>query len=239
MTRLATRRIAEEAMDDPALPATVYDAVLGDLARVNRVTMAARPTLAFLDGLAARGDHLRILDVGFGQGDMLRAIARWGWRRGVSLSLVGVDLNPRSKVAASRVTPPDMPIRYVTGDYADWSRDADGSRFDIICSSLVAHHMTDDELVAFVRFMEGSAVRGWIVNDLHRHRLAHIAYPWLARMMRVHPIVRADGHLSIERSYRPGEWPRVLAAAGIPPGAATVRRRFPFRLCVERARTAA
>ena len=103
-----------------------------------------------------------------------------------------------------------------------------------IISSLVAHHMTHAQLIAFLRFMEREAARGWLVNDLHRHRFAHRGFPILARLCGWHPIVRHDGTLSIARSYRPGEWPPILAEAGI--DRARVYRAFPFRLCVERLR---
>lgn len=229
MTRgLATRSLEEEQMDAPDLPVATYDAVLGDLARVNRATLAARPTIAFLSGIAQRGDTLRILDVGFGQGDMLRRIARWADVRGVAVRLVGIDLNPRSGVAAAATTPPGMAIEYRTGDYADLA----GQGWDVILSSLVAHHMSRNQLVAFLRFMEREAVRGWLVNDLHRHGFAYAGYPLLARLLGVHRIVREDGRLSIARAYRPAEWPPLLAEAGI--ADARVVRRFPFRLCVER-----
>ncbi|KQM37411.1 methyltransferase domain-containing protein [Sphingomonas sp. Leaf10] len=221
---------AEEAMDDPALDPDVYGAVLRDLARVNRVTMAARPTLAFLSGIAGRRDRLKLLDVGYGDGDMLRRIARWASARGVEAELVGIDLNPRSETIARADTPPDFAVTYRTGDYAELA----GQGWDVIVSSLVAHHMTHGQLVAFLRFMEAEAARGWFVNDLHRHRFAHRGYPLLATLMGWHPIVRADGTLSIARSYRPHEWPPILAEAGI--GDARVRRHFPFRLCVERRR---
>ncbi len=221
---------AEEAMDAPDLDPAIYAAVLRDLARVNRVTMAARPTLAFLNRIAAKGDRLRLLDVGYGDGDMLRRIARWAADRGVVAELVGIDLNPRSEMVARADTPADAPITYRTGDYADLA----GQGWDAIVSSLVAHHMTHAQLVAFVRFMEAEARRGWMVNDLHRHRFAHLGYPVLATAMRWHPIVRADGRLSIARSYRSGEWSPILAEAGV--SHARVVRRFPFRLCVERAR---
>ena len=221
---------AEEAMDDPALDPAIYAAVLRDLARVNRVTMAARPTLAFLSGIAGRGDRLKLLDIGYGDGDMLRRIARWAGAKGVKAELVGIDLNPRSEAIARADTPSDLPITYRTGDYADLA----GQGWDVIVSSLVAHHMTHEQLVAFLRFMEAEAARGWFVNDLHRHRFAHRGYPLLGTLMRWHPIVRADGTLSIARSYRPDEWPPILAEAGI--ADARVRRRFPFRLCVERRR---
>ncbi len=221
---------AEEAMDDPSLDPVTYAAVLRDLARVNRVTMAARPTLAFLDRIAGRGDRLKLLDVGYGDGDMLRRIARWAARRGVIAELVGIDLNPRSEDIARVDTPDHLPITYRTGDYAELA----GQGWDAVVSSLVAHHMTHAQLIAFLRFMERESARGWFVNDLHRHRFAHCGYPLLAMLARWHPIVRADGTLSIARSFRPDEWSPLLAEASIT--GAAVQHHFPFRLCVERRR---
>lgn len=226
MARLATRAIAEEQMDADDLSAETYAAVIGDLAKVNRLTMNTRATRAFL-ARAVRDRPFRLLDVGFGHGDMLRSIARWAAKRGIACELVGVDLNPRSEPAARAATPPELPIRYVTGDYADLA----GEPWDVIVSSLVAHHMTHAQLVAFLRFMNGHARMGWLVNDLHRHALAHFGFPILATIMRWHPMVKADGTLSIARSYRPAEWPPILAEAGV---SARVYRSFPFRLCVEK-----
>ena len=223
---LAVRAEAEELMDADDLDPATYAAVVGDLARVNTVTLAARPTLGFLDRVVT-GRRLRLLDVGFGDGDMLRRIARWAARRGVEAELVGVDLNPRSAPAAAAHTPPDLPIRYRTGDYASLA-----GGWDVIVSSLVAHHMSRVQLVAFLRFMAAEARVGWLVNDLHRHGFAHRGFPLLARIARWHPIVRHDGALSIARSYRPAEWPPILAEAGV--ADARIFRAFPFRLCVER-----
>ena len=227
---LAQRAIAEELMDAPDLDAATYAAVVGDLAKVNVVTMAARPTLDFL-ARAVKGHEprkWRLLDVGFGDGDMLRRIARWAARRGYDSELVGIDLNPRSELAARAHTPPGMAILWVTGDYADLADEP----WDFVISSLVAHHMTHPQLVDFLRFMDRHAQRGWLVNDLHRHRFAHAGFPLLARLAGWHRIVRLDGTLSIARSYRPGEWPPILREAGVE--GARVYRAFPFRLCVEK-----
>ncbi|WP_288459241.1 methyltransferase domain-containing protein [uncultured Sphingomonas sp.] len=225
---LATRAMAEEWMDADDLPAATYADVVADLARVNVVTMAARPTLAFLRRVCRPGGRYRVLDVGYGDGDMLRRIARWGERRGIAFELVGIDLNPRSEAAARAHTPAGSAIDWRTGDYADLADEP----WDIILSSLVAHHMTHAQLVAFLRFMQDHARVGWLVNDLHRHGFAYRGWPLLAALFRWHPIVRHDGHLSIARSYRPGEWPPILAEAGITD--ARIHRAFPFRLCVER-----
>lgn len=226
---LRNRAHQEEQMDDPALPESDYVRVLHDLARVNTVTMARRPTLAFLARLPRQGEPLRILDVGFGDGDMLRAIARWAHSKKIAVRLTGVDLNPRSVTAAQERTPPEFGIRYSAGDYA-----ALEGEFDVILSSLVAHHMTPSQLTDFLRFMEARAKRGWLINDLHRHGFAWLGYPLLARLAGWHRIVREDGRLSIARSYRPAEWPPILARAGV--SGARVFRAFPFRLCVEKIR---
>lgn len=227
---LEKRLETEELMDDPDLPEETYHAVLADLAKVNRITMAYRPTLQFLDRAVGDRKRFKLLDVGYGQGDMLREIAKWAKARGIEADLVGVDLNPCSEAAAKAATPRDLPITYRTGDYADLI----DNRWDVVISSLVAHHMSHDELVLFLRFMEAEARAGWFINDLHRHALSHAGYPVLATLARWHPIVRADGRTSIARSYRPDEWQSLLSEAGVT--GAEVQRVFPFRLCVSQIR---
>ncbi|MBB5684072.1 methyltransferase domain-containing protein [Sphingobium boeckii] len=230
MKRLAIRALEEERMDAADLDPQIYAVVMADLAKVNRITMAARPTLAFLRRALKGRTHFRLLDVGFGDGDMLRTIARWAGARGLTAQLTGIDLNPSSAPAARAHTPPDLMIEWRTGDYADLA----GDGFDFVISSLVAHHMTRAQLVAFLHFMDAEAATGWFVNDLHRHGLAWHGFPLLARIMRWHEMVRHDGTLSIARAYRPHEWLPILAEAGIPD--AKPFRAFPFRLCVERLR---
>ncbi len=221
----------EEEMDALTLPDIRYARVLRDLALVNRVTLAQRPTLAFVDRLLARtpADRpLRLLDVGFGAGDMLRAIARRAAKRGRAVALTGIDLNPRSAATAAAATAAGAPIRWLTGDYTALA----GEGWDAVISSLVTHHMSAAERAAFLAFMESESRVGWLVNDLHRHRLPFVGYPLLAALLLVDPIVRRDGQLSVGRSFRADEWQAMLAAAGI--DGATVDRWFPYRLCVER-----
>src|SRR4029453_318053 len=97
-------------MDAPGLDPAVYERVLHDLARVNRWTFTAWPTIAFLNRAIGDTKRFRLIDVGFGGGAVLRAIARWGRRRGTRADLVGVDLNEKSLAAARAATPPDLII---------------------------------------------------------------------------------------------------------------------------------
>ena len=231
MASLAVRSRQEEQMDAPDLDPAVYEKVLHDLARVNRWTFTAHPVLAILKRAVGDAKSFRLLDVGFGDGDILRAVARWARRRGIEADLVGVDLNEKSVRAARDATPADLVIDYRGGDYLD----QDGP-WDFVISSQVTHHMTDDQLSAFLRYMEAEARMGWLICDLHRHGFAYRGFPLLARLLGVHRIVREDGQLSIARAFRPADWREILADAGIPLDQVRIVRRFAFRLCVERVR---
>jgi 2-polyprenyl-3-methyl-5-hydroxy-6-metoxy-1,4-benzoquinol methylase len=230
---LSRRALEDEQMDAADLDPETYAAVLRHLGRVNWATFAARPTLRFLRDHAAAmralGRPVRLLDVGFGGGEMLRTIWRSMTRRGIACDLAGIDLNPRSTPVAESMTQAGAPIRYLTGDY----RSLAGEGWDFVVSSLVVHHMTDAERSDFLAFMEREARFGWFVNDLHRHAFAYHGFPLLARLLGVHRIVREDGQLSIARAFRPAEWTAIVRAAGLS-DVARVERVFPFRLCVAR-----
>lgn len=227
---MLTRRLhTPEWMDTEEVSAADFAACLRDLAAVNTVTLARRPTLLWLDRVARRHPRrtLRVLDVASGGGDMLRAVARWGARRGVAVELTGVDINPLGTAAAVAATPAGLPIRYETGDVFALPA---GRRFDVVISSLFTHHLSDDEVVRFLRWMEGVAELGWFVNDLQRSELAARGFAMLAGVAGWHRFVRHDGPLSVRRAFSRTEWPRLLRAAGV---AGRVRARAPFRLCVE------
>lgn len=230
------RAQSPELMDADDLTPERFALVLQDLARVNVVTRAAAPTLRWLDAVttaASVSAPITILDVGFGQGDMLRAIARWAMRRGRAVALHGVDINPRSAPIAVARTEPSLGIRYHTGDAVDVvARMPEPPQ--VIISSLVAHHMADAELVHFVRWMEQTATRAWFINDLHRHPVAWWGYRALSALMRVDPIVRHDGALSVRRAFVQADWVRLLAAADIPRHVVRIRWSLPFRWSVGR-----
>jgi SAM-dependent methyltransferase len=230
-----SRRSAQlELMDIEDCGAAEFEAGLVDLGKVNRTTFAYRPTFAWLDRIArarASSEPLRIVDCGSGYGDMLRKIDGWARRRGIPVELTGIDLNPWSRAAAVKATDPSQRITWITTDLFDYKPD---KPIDILLSSQFTHHLTDDQVVGFLGWMEATAQVGWFVNDLHRLPFPYYGFRLLAWLARWHRFVRSDGPISITRAFVPADWHRLLARAGIPAGAATVARVFPFRLCVGR-----
>lgn len=234
------RRSAElEWMDTEEVGLADFEACLRDLARVNGLTLAYRPTLAWFGRLVARADPgqgFRVLDVGCGYGDMLRRLVRWARVREVSVECVGIDLNPWAKPAAEAATPAGWPIRYETADLFAYRPDRP---FDVILSSLFTHHLPDAALIRFLRWMDDHAAAGWFVNDLHRHRLPYHFIRTVFPALRLHPMVIHDGPISVARAFTREDWLTLLDAAGLQRDDVTVERFFPFRFgvgCIKRSR---
>jgi SAM-dependent methyltransferase len=221
-------------MDVEPVSAADFAACLRDLETVNRLTLATRPTLAFLDRLTAdwpAGSELRIVDAGSGQGGMLRAIHGWAVARRLRPRLLGIDMNPNAASAARAATPSATDIGWMTADIFEAELPF---RPHAITSALFAHHLDDAGVVRFLRWMDGTASHGWFVNDLHRHPLAYHGFRLLCAIMRWHRFVRHDGPLSVARAFTPADWRAYLAAAEVE--GADIRWHLPFRLCVGRVR---
>lgn len=222
---LDRRSEAEEWMDAADAGEPEFAAALRDLGRINRMTLASRPVLDFLDRLVAEtgASSLSILDVGCGGGDMLSEIDRWATARGVTVSLTGLD---RSPWAARYAAANGVRARFITADLFELDP---AERFDVVTCSLFTHHLKDPEVVRFLRWLEARARRGWLISDLHRHWL-----PWVTlwagfRLMRFDPMVIHDSTVSVARSFVRADWTRLLAEAGVQ---AEIRWVLPFRWTV-------
>ena len=205
---------------------------LRSLGTVNRWLLGYRPTLAWLERLP-REPHepVHIVDVGSGGGDLLRQIAGWVRRRGIAAQLTGIDLNPYAARAAAESTPTELGIAWVTGDALLYRPE---KPVDIVVSSLTAHHLEDEEIIALLRWMEATARVCWFINDLERSEWSCRMFRWVVGMVQWHPFVRHDGPVSFRRAFREEDWVRLLTAAEVPQEAVTVEHWRPGRLFVGR-----
>jgi SAM-dependent methyltransferase len=229
------RSDTQEWLDRTDLDPRELAAVLRDLTRFNAALLGHYPILRWL-ARAVRGRAsarpLAILDAGCGYGDLLRAIRRWADRRGLPVSLVGIDLNPETIRLARAAAEPNEQIDFVVGDAL---RFAPPGPVDLIVNSLLAHHLPDSGIDALLRWMEATARRGWLIADLQRNPVPYHLIAAAGALLRVHPVVVADGQISVTRSLTRSEWVRRLAAAGIPSDATTVRW-FLYRWLIGRLR---
>lgn len=207
-------------------------ACLRDLVQVNRLLLAYRPTLNWLEQFASQREcPLHIVDVGCGAGDMLRRIQVWSRQKAIKVRLTGIDANPMAIRAAAEWSGSKDEIEWIACVASDYRP---AGAIDLVISSLVTHHLSDAEIARFLEWMERNAARGWFINDLNRGRGSYYGFRLLASVMRWHRFVRHDGPVSIRRSFTPEDWTRYISEAGINAGSVQVFKAWPGRLCVSR-----
>jgi len=169
--------------------------------------------------------------VGCGYGDTLRQIDAWAAKRGIAVTLTGIDLNPDAVRAAKEATSPAQRIEWIVGDALS---DAATEDVDVVISSLLTHHLTNPQVVQFLLWMERTAQRGWFVNDLHRQPVPYHLFRLLARFANWHAFVKNDGPASIRRSFVMKDWQDLCAAAQLDAENVSIKQYRPARLCVGR-----
>jgi len=222
-----------ERMDEPCSREELR-ACLRDLARLNRWFMAYRPVLHWLNTVERpRGEPLCILDVGCGYGDGLRRIEQWATARGIAVDLTGLDLNPDAVAIAAQTGPATSRILWASADVFAYTPT---KPIHLVISSLFTHHLADAEVIRFLQWMEKHARLGWFINDLSRAAIPYHFLRVFSKAVDLHPFVQHDGPVSIARSFVPGDWQRMCAAAGVRDQDVWIRGFIPARLCVARSK---
>jgi ubiquinone/menaquinone biosynthesis C-methylase UbiE len=210
----------EELLDGPLDDTAALIGNLRDLARINRLTGGATLSVRAIERLGTlgerSGDVHSILDVGTGAVDIPMRLLAEARRRGSSLAITASDGRAEVLAAARIARPaldrtPGLTLAGADGRGLPWP---DGS-FDVAHASLVLHHLSADDAVAFLRELRRVARRGIVVNDLVRGRVS-----WVGGWLLVHAIAtsrftRHDGPLSVRRAWTRRELAELLDAAGL------------------------
>jgi 2-polyprenyl-3-methyl-5-hydroxy-6-metoxy-1,4-benzoquinol methylase len=224
------RREAElvEWMDRPDCDPERLRATYRDFAVVNR--WISRPHRLFRRfvlplgrGLRARGRPVEVVDVGCGGGDLARDFLARAHRAGIPIRMLGVDPDPRAIDFARKMgLPADGSLRFevVRGEEL-LER---GERFDVAVSNHVLHHLDDAAVPGFLGTLQALTRRCAVASDIRRSRAAHLLFGAATAPFFRDSYIRADGLLSIRRSFSDPE------LAALVPAGWQVRRAAPFRL---------
>jgi 2-polyprenyl-3-methyl-5-hydroxy-6-metoxy-1,4-benzoquinol methylase len=219
---------AREHLDGP-LPPAVRRATLDDIAFLNAWFGGDALTLARIRRALARRPRDRplvVVDVGGGRGDFAITVVRWARRRGFAVRVLVVDTDAATLATARPRTAAYPEIQLVRADATALPLRG----VDVAVATLTLHHLDRQAATACLAEMAAAAAVG-VVNDLLRTRIS-LALVWVAtRVLRLHPVSRHDGPLSVRRAYSPAE----LAALAERAGVRARIRRYPWlaRLIVE------
>ncbi len=93
--------------------------------------------------------------------------------------------------------------------------DFDKNSFDIITATLVCHHLSNEELIEFLKQVYFTANKAVIINDLHRHYFSYWFYRLISPLIFRNRLITHDGLISIKRGFIRKEWHSLLRQAGI------------------------
>lgn len=192
-----------EIMDDFDLELSQVESIYKDLDRVNHLLGGNSVTLDGIRQLLKNRptDQLyEVIDVGCGNGGMLRRIAHYAKRQGWNLRLTGVDANPVAIELAQRQSKAYPNITYKCLDVR--STEFEQLQADIFLCTLTLHHFKDETIVGLMGTFMRAARIGVVINDLQRSRVAYHLFKLFAAVFIKQPIAVKDGLISILRSFK-------------------------------------
>ena len=152
-------------------------------------------------------------------------------RRVNPVELTGINLNSYAARAAAKSTSKQFRRNQVTGYALAYQS---GKPVYVVLTSLMAHHLEDEETTSLLRSMEATAQLSWYIYDLKRSEFTGRLFGWLGRIVGWHRVAHHGGQISFRRAFRREDWMRLLTAADAPQQAATLEHRPPERLCLGR-----
>ena len=195
-----------EIMDDFSLQGEELREALDQIARINQFLGGNKVILQGLKKLLEQSDTTKtitIADVGCGNGDMLRMLAKFGQKNKLLFKLIGIDANEFTVNYAKTLSREYSNIEYQCLDI--FSEDFKAVQYDIIICTLTLHHFTNEQILKIISIFNNNAETGIIINDLHRSKTAYRLFELICFVFNLNSMSREDGLVSILRGFKKAE----------------------------------
>lgn len=205
-----------------------YEDCLFQLDRIGRFLGGNKATLKTFHKISTPQS---ILDVGCGGGHFTIQLAK----EFPQSKVTGIDISSQAiEFAQKRLSETQLKnIEFKVSPALELK--AASNSFDVVTTTLVCHHMNDTQLIDFLKKAYQVAKKYIIINDLHRHPLASLAFGMVARPFFNNRLILHDGLLSIKRAFKKSDWIDYLAQAEIPLEQCSITWHWAFRwvLCID------
>ncbi len=192
----------EEIMDDLDMSGDILIDSLDKIATINQWLGGNNLTIKGVNQLLSDNNNTKtisIVDLGCGNGDMLRALAKLGKKTGQRFDLLGIDANQATIDYAIELSTEYDNIRYLKLDVL--SDEFKSIEYDIALCTLFLHHFEDDIALKLIQSLNEKATIGVIVNDLHRHPMAYFLFSLITMFVK-NKMMKEDGKLSIRKGFK-------------------------------------
>ncbi|MFY7672115.1 methyltransferase domain-containing protein [Tenacibaculum sp. MEBiC06402] len=199
------RSNSKEIMDDFDMTGDVLIKTLDQIAKINVLLGGNSLTLNGVKQLLKnqpKDQPITIVDLGCGNGDLLRIIAKYGRKKGYTFQLLGIDANKFTLEYAMQLSKKYPEITYLEQDVL--SEEFKEQSYDIALSTLFLHHFTNEEIENILEVLQNQAKIGVVINDLHRHKLAYYLFKIITLFIK-NKMVKNDGLISILKGFKKQE----------------------------------
>lgn len=195
------RSLQSEIMDDFDLKGAELRRTLQDLENINSWLGGNTITKAGINKLnISKAEPIKIVDIGCGNGAMLRELSIWGKRKGFNFELIGVDANPYAIEIAEELSEDFENVTFLCQNI--FSEEFRKTEYDILLCTLTLHHFKDSQIPELLhQFYEQSRV-GIVINDLQRSKKAYSLFKAFCAVFVNNEIARKDGLISILRGFK-------------------------------------
>ena len=193
----------EEIMDDFSLEGEELRDALDKIASINQFLGGNKLTLQGVTKLIHKNDEITIVDLGCGNGDMLRALADFGTKNNYNFKLIGIDANAFTIDYAIKLSQEYPNISYKCEDV--FSEPFSQLNYDIVLCTLTLHHFKNNQIDYLLQLFYKQARIGIVINDLHRNIIAYRAFQLICFFFRLNRMSREDGLISILRGFKKQE----------------------------------
>jgi 2-polyprenyl-3-methyl-5-hydroxy-6-metoxy-1,4-benzoquinol methylase len=191
-----------EIMDDFNIHGAELEQALISIARINQLLGGNRLTINAVDKIVSasgKDKRVKIVDLGCGNGDMLRALSKLAAKKKYNFSMTGVDANSFTVQHAKSLSVAYPEISYTCANLLD--PDFIPEECDIILFTLTLHHFTDEQIITLLQKSAQHARLAIVINDLERSRLSYILFSLVSKIFRLNRMNDTDGKLSILRGF--------------------------------------
>jgi len=195
-----------EIMDDFNLEGEVLREALDKIAKINQFLGGNLLTLNGIKKLISNESKSRlitIVDIGCGNGDMLRVLSNYGKENNYSFNLIGIDANAFTINHAEKLSELYPNITYICDNIFE----CDFRKFqcDILLCTLTLHHFNNTEIENLLTTFDTHSKLGIVINDLHRSSLAYRLFQIVCYLFGLNSMSREDGLTSILRGFKKEE----------------------------------
>ncbi|WP_309608689.1 methyltransferase domain-containing protein [Flavobacterium sp.] len=195
-----------EIMDDFAMEGEILREALDKIAKINQLLGGNQLTLQGVQELIHSIDKsqiITIVDVGCGNGDMLRKLADFGFQNNYNFNLIGIDANNFTINYAQKLSESYSNISYQCEDI--FSIAFDNLKYDIVLCTLTLHHFKDNEIENLLKVFYNNSRIGIVINDLHRNIISYRLFQVLCFVFGLNKMSKQDGLTSILRGFKKEE----------------------------------